>query len=202
MELVSDLLKYVVEENEVKSCMQGIDNHFSELYKGCYDVCFEKEADFEVYRLDIESILDFLHDELNTGHWSEVPISVRHAFTAATYLKVLILLRNCKVVNEHDLKSALKCLDMGLLLGAPLEKNCDLLNKCATRMSSELQKLKALDTLNRDTKIVGKKRISEESNAEFEKLKAKEINALDCPSVEHFRKYYYSKQIPVKLRGI
>lgn len=204
MEIVSDLLKYVVDGNEVKNCMQSIDNHFSELYKSCYDVGFaSKEADLEVYKLDIESVLDFLHDELNTGHWSEVPIAVRHAFTSATYLKVLLLLRkHATVAAEQDLKSALKCLDMGLLLGAPLETNCDLLNKCATRISSEIQKRNALEALHNDTKLVSKKRISEESNSNFEKLQGKEINVLDCPSVEHFRKHYYAKQIPVKLRGM
>lgn len=42
----------------------------------------------------IETVIEYLHDQLNIGHWSKVLISLRYAFTAANIIKVSNILHN------------------------------------------------------------------------------------------------------------
>lgn len=36
----------------------------------------------------IETVIEYLHDQLNIGHWSKVSVSLRYAFTVANIIKV------------------------------------------------------------------------------------------------------------------
>lgn len=205
MELINTLLSYVTDSNEITECLKNVDCHFDSLIKSCYSACIEGESALDIcYKFDIEILLDFLHDELNTGHWSEVSLDVRRAFQVASFLKALILLRRCAVISVDILKDVLKTIDLGLLLGAPLKSNCDLLNKCATFISKEIQKAESKDTLisssDVNVRCKGSKR-KYVSDDVFERLQGREVDVLKCPSLETFNKFYFTPCIPAKLHS-
>lgn len=148
---------------------------------------------------EIESVIDYLHDELNTGHWSEVPLPTRQHFTCASFVKCIILLKSAELA-EKILKDCLKSLDMGLLLGAPLDEN-EILPKAATYLSQILDKLQTTNTpidvahSNSDGSAYG------EYFDSFKLIEAQNVYAEDCPTMECFNKNYFIPQVPVKLKG-
>lgn len=198
--IINTLLSYVVDSAEITGCLKNVDCHFDAVVKSSYVACLDTENAINIcQKQDIEMLIDFLHDELNTGHWSKVSLSVRHAFQAASFLKAIICLKHASVISSDALEEALKTVDLGLLLGAPLEKNRDLLNKCASLLSRKLQKAetKSEDDTARN-KGIKRKYVSE---AVFERLQAKQIDVLKCPSLEYFNKSCFEPQLPAKLQG-
>lgn len=94
-------------------------------------------------------------------------------------------------VNDSTLTEALKCIDLGLLLGAPLNDNEELLTKCATLLSQSINKLTPLQ-IGTSTK---------RKNIKGADIKGEEVICLKCPSFELFNNSYFIPQIPVKLQG-
>lgn len=169
----------------------------------CLNYCLDlKRVDENMLKMfEIESVIDYLHDELNTGHWSEVAIYIRQNFTCASFLKCIILMKSSAVVSAVILKKCLRCLDMGLLLGAPIE-NLELLSKSASYLSEVLNKLQ--ETTDESMKIIvtcTKRSIDEDHFNTFKLIKAKEVSTAECPTLEYFNKHYFKLQIPVKLTG-
>lgn len=203
MELLKTLLTFVVDSEEITKCLRNVDCHFDSVIKICYDACTAEENSMDIcHKFDVEMLLDFLHDELNTGHWSDVAVDVRRAFQAASFVKVLVLFKRSPNVCEEVLKEALKSIDLGLLLGAPLEINCDLLNKCASFISKEIQKFGTKDNLDNLTKKVTKGAKRKYVTVEvYDRLQGTEINVLKCPSLETFNKHHFVPRFPVKLQG-
>ncbi|CAH1113358.1 unnamed protein product [Psylliodes chrysocephalus] len=160
----------------------------------------ENSVPQEIKLLEIESILDFLNDELNTGHWSEVPIQTRRYFTTASFAKCLITLKNSQEYNEELLKKCLKCVDLGLLLGAPLEHNLELLTSSAKYLRKVLNKLiESIENKSNTENNASKRGI--EVPKEFLNLPGKNVDSIECPSLEFFNKTYFVPQIPVKLKN-
>lgn len=58
--------------------------------------------------------LDYSWEQLNTGNWEDVRVVWREVYSTAALLKALVL------VKEDRLQNALKELDRGILLGAPI----------------------------------------------------------------------------------
>lgn len=212
MEVIDKLLGCVSNFVEVENCMEKVDPYFEQALKGCYYASITNKSNTLIsikYRTDIETVLDFLHDELNTGHWSEVPLHVRQAFTAATFIKVIVHFRSCDKLSTDMLKNILKSVDMGLLLGAPLNENSDLLNQCATHLTKELMELATSSNSEKtDSNGIGtetysnalKRKRSDNVNI-YEKISARHVQILNCPSIEHFNIAHFEPQIPVKIQG-
>lgn len=208
MEITNRLLGFVTDSSEITESFKNVDRQFDALIKNCYAACVEEGSGVDIcHKFDIEILLDFLHDELNTSHWSEVSLDVRYAFQAASFLKAIILLKRSTVITVDILKEVLKTIDLGLLLGAPLKQNCDLLNKCATLISKEIQTVESKEniTINTDGNSVKpkqpKRKYIVSTNNAFERLQAKNVAVLKCPSLETFNKFYFLPQVPAKLEG-
>lgn len=167
--------------------------------KECLDHCINEKSSIDDNKLfEIESVIDYLHDELNTGHWSEVPFHIRQVFTCTSFLKCIILLKSAEL-SENILKNCLKCLDMGLLLGAPIDDN-ELLPKSAIYLSKLLN---GLPNYPKETVPLStsKRCFDSEYYETFKLIKAKEIVTDECPSLENFNNNHFIPQFPIKLKG-
>lgn len=192
-------LKQFVEKYEQVKNFKLNNCHVNKTFINCIKYCWSEDLVEELKKFEIDSILDYLQDELNTGHWSEVPIEIRRGFSLASFIKSLILLKNSSTYNLELLQEVLKCLDIGLLLGAPLQFNDSLLSESAKVLTQHINEIK---TEFEEINPLNKKRSLEEENiTEYHKIKATEIDEVDCPSVEYFNKHYFLKNIPVKLIG-
>lgn len=145
---------------------------------------------------EIDSVVDYLHEELNTGHWSDVPISIRQCFTIASFIKCLIILKVADKFDINLLQTALKSIDLGLLLGAPLNLNEELLTDTAKYLALEIDELRS-DSSTSNIKI-GNEPLN---TSVYKNLIAKEIPIVNIPSLEQFNESYFIPQIPVKLKG-
>lgn len=166
----------------------------------CLHYSFNEKNYVEKKKLfEIESVIDYLHDELNTGHWSEISIQTRQQFTYASFLKCVILLKNEKL-SENTLQNCLKCLDLGLLLGAPVDQN-ELLSTSATYLSRILNRFQSHSAETISCKISNKRSIYSTYHKDFELIKADKISVEECLSLEKFNQHYFMPQVPVKLTG-
>lgn len=136
------------------------------------------------------------------GHWSEVPLEIRHNFTIASFIKIICLIQNCENdVNTEVFKECIKCVDIGILLGAPLEENAEMLAECAKYLHLKLrnvdnnQTISHLRPLNNSADIQREKII-------FNELVGVIIEEENIPSLETFSNLYFGLQIPVKLKGL
>lgn len=62
-----------------------------------------------LYKIKIDSVCDYLHDIVNTGHWSEVDHSVRQTFSAVSLIKVGVSITYI-FIKRYKLKVTKKCL--------------------------------------------------------------------------------------------
>lgn len=204
MNVFCTLLSFITDSKEITECLKDVDCHFSTCIKSCYVACVKQKNDLDsCHTFNVEILLDFLHDELNTSHWTEVSLDVRRAFQAVSFLKVMNLLKD-GVIHVEILKEALKTIDLGLLLGAPLKHNYDLLNKSATFITKEIQSmesetnLRSTEDANAKSKIAKRKYVADD---DFDRLQGNNMAVLKCPSLETFNKCYFLPGIPVKLQG-
>lgn len=198
--LLDGVKALIVDQKEVETSFQNIDRCLSETFINCLVYATQNDTTPKDPQklFEIESLIDYLHDELNTGHWSEVPLLIRRAFTAASFIKTLIL-----IIHSDNLEECLRCVDLGLLLGAPLEINCDLLTQVA-KFLSEQKSLGDNDVTSCNiNKPIGKKKRKEvcECLENFDKISATILDTVSCPSLETFNKKYLTPQLPVKLQG-
>lgn len=206
--LATTLQSYIVDRNELEETIPKIfqnNSYLTETYGKCLRQLSGDVADSSksCTIIEIDSILDYLHDELNTGHWSEVPVAQRQGFTAASYIKAIILI--IRVANGSEyyrvelLRDCLKCIDMGLLLGAPLTNNPDLLTDCARFLSERIGSVSECALTSYKRKHCDDSR---RYRGDYDKLqKAIEIEALSKPSLQKFYRDYFVRQKPVKLLG-
>jgi lysine-specific demethylase 8 len=196
--LISNLLSFVEDEDELRDSVKGINECVNKTFQVCWNTCNNlNEKTSRVF--EIESVLDYLYDELNTGHWSEVPLKVRKAFTAASFAKTIIILKTTMTCTHCIIEECLKTLDMGILLGAPLENNSDVLTNCATFLSKQLNNTPNCESTQKiETTMKVKSRSQYFDN--FENLKGVTVDTLSCPSLETFNNKYFSKKVPLKLQ--
>lgn len=203
-------LKKLTNKNTVNLRCNNINCHVLHTLKKLHTTLLELNNIPESNVLfEINSVLDYLHEELNTGrlvvflkkiklklflgHWSAVPIEARQNFTIASYLKSLCLLHTR--TSTDLLKQCLKAVDMGLLLGAPLEENPQLLCDAASILRQQLQN-ECIELPPFTTK-----RKIEDFQDSFNTLKGVGVGELEVPSVETFNRNFFIPQIPVKLKG-
>lgn len=145
----------------------------------------------------IQAIIDYMYEKINIGNWKEVKLFIRKAITIATYLKLLAHVKYSNEDTETLIKQAFKIIDFGILFGCPLEKEPQLLQNCATILST-------VNNVNHTSDIC-KDSSSKENTAtdnitkETSKFNASPVEIIDCPSMEHFYKNYILTDKPVIL---
>lgn len=188
-------LSKIENESELDHCANILDKSFQDVYKRCLQAALKGNATSDECILEIETVLDYLQDELNTGHWSKVPNDIRRAFTAASFTKAMLLLRTSAVKDKTFFRKVLKCIDMGLLLGAPLNNN-DLLTASAEYIS----KILSSDSTDVDKEIdLSAFSACAELIDKFRELDGQIVDELEQPSVEKFGNTSYKDELPVKL---
>lgn len=164
----------------------------------CIEYIYQESEDLDELKiLEIESVVDFLHDELNSGHWSNVPLGIKKCFTCACFVKCLIYLKRTPIPQEELLKKCLKFIDMGLLLGAPFSDN-----ELLTESGKYLSTLIGETCVIQNPSIKRKLDDSVDFNTQHKLIKGRSIEAVFCPSLENFNKNFFKLQIPVKIQGI
>jgi len=74
-----------------------------------------------------EFLADFIWEKLNTGHYSNVLPEYRQIYSLISMVKVLYLVYSLDhdTLNPDVLKDLIKILDMGLIMGGPLENDAN-----------------------------------------------------------------------------
>lgn len=124
-----------------------------------------------------------------------MPLEARQNFTLASFAKALLLLQSN--VTESALKQCLSSIDMGLLLGAPLEESPELLTETARYLRTLLNQFECTSV----SESPKRKWDKNEFLTEFNKLTGVMIDELEVPSIETFNNKYFMPQVPVKLKG-
>ncbi|XP_030762619.1 bifunctional peptidase and arginyl-hydroxylase JMJD5 [Sitophilus oryzae] len=205
-DLIKELINIFPKSLEIEKI--SINGHVFSTFFNYFKLCSEKPSyNKKISNLalfTITSILDYLNDELNTGHWSEVPITLRKNFTIATYLKLVCIVHKCDKFSNEILKNLIKTVDMGLLLGAPVEENNELLAKCAQILQSALYSKENEKPLPENSACIEiyENNINIDMEKElFDKIKGCIVQEEFMPSLEFFANQYFYQQLPVKLKG-
>ena len=88
MNIIDTLLNLVEDKIEIENAVVNINCQIVKTYRECCESIFENVKLDDLLKID--SVLDYLHDELHTGHWSKVPLSVRKGYSAASFIKVSV----------------------------------------------------------------------------------------------------------------
>ncbi|KAL1516900.1 hypothetical protein ABEB36_000735 [Hypothenemus hampei] len=193
-EIIPQILSFA--KNPLNIREENFNCHFLHTLKICLEAQSRENLENQDYLFQIDAILDYIHEELNTGHWSTVPLTMRENFTVSSYIKAVLMLKNPNELTVDSLEHCLKVIDLGLLLGAPLEENPELLMECAKYLQKEINKY------HRDTLInVENKTQYEDHLHYYSNIDAIEIEALIIPSIETFNNKFFQLQIPVILKG-
>ncbi|KRT86086.1 hypothetical protein AMK59_193, partial [Oryctes borbonicus] len=187
-----NLIKHHKElEDSVVDVNPVIRNTFKEVYKACREESIDK-----THQIKIDSVVDYLNEQLHMGHWSSVPLTMRKAFFASSFLKVIVALQLDSSIEA--LYEALKCIDLGILLGHPLDNDSKLLTDAANFINGELVKV---DSVKLEATVAGdRKRKHDFSFHEFDNLKGIEVTSRSLPSLECFLKEFYHPESPVKIK--
>ncbi|XP_034951121.1 bifunctional peptidase and arginyl-hydroxylase JMJD5 [Chelonus insularis] len=134
--------------------------HIVPLYKQLHKYLDKNEKPskswIECRLIRIDACLYRIWEDLNTGHWKNVPIQHRYSYTICSIVKSIVL----EIYSDYDgieknekIKEVAQQVDKGLLLGAPLENFPNLLTDIASRINEYLSHdvSKATETLFEDT---------------------------------------------------
>ncbi|KAL3288978.1 hypothetical protein HHI36_003421 [Cryptolaemus montrouzieri] len=202
--LISKTLKIIKVRDELKTSIKISNSHICNRLHKCFCKIFENREVTTKILLDIESILDYVEDEINIGHWSKVPLDLRRTYTIASFIKMVLCLKFHKNnIDINKLREILRCIDKGLLLGAPLKNNPELLTKAATILSKSIHEHFPEHSLIIESESGGDLKSDEVCNQPqfmFSNIDALEIDFITLPSLEHFS-VYFRNQHPLKLQG-
>lgn len=88
----------------------AIDHAYASRWKECVAIC--------------KMLLDITWEKLNTGHWKDVSLAWRKAYSFLSLLKALSeFAQVCEGDTKVSLATAIRTCDMGLLMGAPVLGN-------------------------------------------------------------------------------
>lgn len=144
-------------------------------------------------------------EHLNTGHWKDVHLSWRYAYTYSSLFKAVSHYFAEYIDNKSvtHLEQAIKTCDMGLLLGAPILDN--VLARFVNFLQKELMKTsdpKQKDVLKHDDKGENGPQIKKSKirNSFDMYLKLQNpLRSLSLPTVECFKRDFMEKCEPVIL---
>lgn len=189
------------------------------MYTKQYSICIE----------NCDVLIDHTWERLNTGHWKDINITWRYAYTLVSLLKALsqcaLLSDSNSNINHLDI---LKTCDMGLLMGAPIMDNIlakmsrkfqeSFGNRRLSVSADELSKEEdAEETVPRKLAKRDKQEATELAMSASENISApidgqensqsveatahngREVPRYCCPSVEMFHATFFDLQHPVVI---
>ncbi|GAB6023390.1 Lysine-specific demethylase 8 [Chamberlinius hualienensis] len=134
-------------------------------------------------------LIDYSWEQLNVGHWKDVPVTWRYIYTIASLFKAISLSHQIENISE-----ILKVCDMGLLLGAPMLDN--ILSKLASNLS-KLIKTKS------DKRPIDSDNITEPKHFKLNSYPnidvSKSVQIVSEPSLDNFRRNHFETKIPVVI---
>ncbi|XP_050682162.1 bifunctional peptidase and arginyl-hydroxylase JMJD5 [Leptidea sinapis] len=153
----------------------------------------EIEANNSDHILQIEGLLDYMYEQVNIGNWKEVRLFLRKTITIASYIKLLITLKNCNQVSSDVLKECFKIIDFGILFGCPIKAVPSLLQDCAALLNNLYNFQKNSEYKIDDNKLF-------DCDHDIKNIyNATNIEIIKCPSMENFYAHYIKKETPVIL---
>ncbi|XP_064639856.1 lysine-specific demethylase 8-like [Lineus longissimus] len=149
-------------------------------------------------------LLDITWEKLNTGHWKDVAITWRLAYSYVSLLKALSEVSMSSLDDKSELELAIKTCDMGLLMGAPVLDN--VLSKIVAVLQPILCPLQTTgkegDSVNKgqhDSEAHDLKRQKVFSMPEISP--SHKVPRIHCPSLDYFKKNFMDLENPVILEG-
>jgi len=152
------------------------------------------ETSWSICHKKCKMLLDITWEKLYSGHWKDVDITVRHAYTLVTFLKALSEFALCG--DSYSMKDAIYTCDMGLLMGAPL------LDNILARLATKLQQLDNECSISASDSIDTDQPNTEHVNQDHDRLLCgSKVATESCPSLEYFNDVYVSTGTPVILQN-
>lgn len=143
--------------------------------------------------IKIQGVIDYMYEQINVGNWKDVKLFLRQTITIASYTKVLAILDHVSDLNELVLKEMLQTIDFGIMFGSVIYNEPQLLQKCATILSSSV---KQNENSNANNFYLDTKADIDFIETPIEAIK---IDSLKCPSMERFYTNYILQEKPVVL---
>lgn len=147
--------------------------------------------------IKIAAVYDYAYEQVNIGNWKNVKPYLRKTITIASYLQVLLNLKDRESPNltEKLIKTIFALIDHGLLFGYPLAKEPLLLQNCASILNKKCNELYPLTPRTGDTKDI----TPSSSNTLSYQPTGIQLDVLNCPSMELFYRDYILMEKPVVL---
>lgn len=185
--------------NNMLNLIGGIDlNEISDLDNPSFTVFRKYITDTNLITLSsitrLQGILDYTYEKINIGDWKEVRSYLRKTMTIGSYFKLLITVKESTEFPREYLKELYQIIDHGLLFGSPLTKEPMLLQKCAAILN------KIAFTL--DTPVINDFDIKLTQNTCRIHTRFRQVDRVDCPSIEMFYTEYLKKDVPVIMTGV
>lgn len=201
-QIIFELLDIIQCRSELEDSTRVLNSHVHIMFNKCLAECSNLDRRINNRSmLRIDSILDYIDDEINIGHWSDISVELRRAFTLASFIKAFFHLECHKSNMEAEvLRETLKYVDRGLLMGAPFEINSDLLTKAATILTKYIRKYFNMNNFFSNANGEEKDE-STQYEFLFGNINACEVDISVLPSVQQFNNLYFMTQRPVKLQG-
>lgn len=130
-----------------------------------------------------QAICDVAWENVNTGHWKDVPLGWRQLYSYGSIFKTIF-----QSFLGEPLLDILHTCDMGLLMGAPVMEN--MLSKIASKLHSLLPMQISPEALEKLEKQCYK---TPSMKINFP------ITHLPCPSLETFASRHFNKEEPVVI---
>lgn len=115
-------------------------NQYNELT--IFKICFESISEETIKtirpksKMLVGALKDRLYEVINTGHWSQVDDLHRKAYTLATFFDVFFMIQRPECdVSESIIESVFYELDLGLLLGCPMDSERSILSETLSILS-------------------------------------------------------------------
>ncbi|XP_011565796.3 bifunctional peptidase and arginyl-hydroxylase JMJD5 [Plutella xylostella] len=147
--------------------------------------------------IKIDAVLDYTYERINIGNWKDVKPYLRKTMTIASYIKLIASIKSIEPTSHLDvihLQRMYKIIDHGLMFGCPIQKEPQLLQKCATILNKhyceQFTDMKLSSSAQNQDEI---------QNIDSRCHQGKEIDVVDCPSMEYFYKEHILTQKPVVL---
>lgn len=200
--------------NELLTAINGLEE-LPSAYSHLQITCCEAFYSRQYYKCMDKSkpLLDYIWEKLNTGDWKDVSITWRQAYTVVSILKgcseALLSFKedNLKELRmPYSMEDAIKTLDMGLLMGAPILDNVlTKLVKVVHDLSNVNHKSYSSDRPSsyKRFKVESVKRTeTEEDFVTIEINKSKEICRRSCPPLDVFNTDFKNKGIPLIISDV
>jgi len=158
---------------------------------------------FSKILLKIDSVLNYVWEQLHTGEWKNVDETWRQLYSYSSIFKSFVCLKLVITSNNEKVKeqlvNAVQCCDMGLIMGAPVLDG--LLNTLADGINSKLSNLSD-SKKSRFEQPADCERKSEQQQISVPLLdKSKLIEVFNLPSIEKFISEIMDKK-PVIVTGM